>query len=205
LDFGRRRAYTLIELLLVLAIIVIAAAAVAPSLRGTMRNSAVKSAASTVRAELTRAHVMAMRTGRIHMFQYELGGTKYKIEPYIGPDDALESKDGEAGSMAPPAAHNQQAKEPTLAEGTKFVMGDAAMESRAQRVEEEIMGMGGSGATWSRPILFYPDGSSSDAFIIVGNDFNAGIRVDLRGLTAAAKIGELSDLRKLESEQSMSR
>jgi len=204
LDFAPRQAYTLIELLLVLAIIVIAAAAVAPSLRGTMRNTALKSAASTVRAELTRAHVMAMRTGRVHMFQYELGGTKYKLEPYIGADDALESKDGEATSVATPTAHNQQPKEPTLHEGIKFVMGDATMESRAQRVEEEIMGMSGAAANWSRPILFYPDGSSSDAFIIVGNDYNAGIRVDLRGLTAAAKIGQLSELRKLESEQSTS-
>src|SRR5438477_2579418 len=102
----RRAAYTLMELLLVLAIIVIAAAAVAPSLRGTMRNTALKSAASTVRAELTRAHVMAMRTGRIHMFQYELGGTKYKLEPYIGADDALESKDGDASSAAPVSSHH---------------------------------------------------------------------------------------------------
>src|SRR5436305_12544271 len=155
-----RRGFTLLELLLVLAIIVIAAAAVAPSLRGTMRNTALKAAASTVRAELTRAHVMAMRTGRIHMFQYELGGTKHKLEPYIGADDALESKDGDASSVPMPTTHNHPAKEPALPEGTKFAMGDATMESRAQRVEEEIMGMGGAGVTWSRPILFYPDGSS---------------------------------------------
>jgi len=200
LDFGDRRGYTLLELLLVLAIIVIAAAAVAPSLRGTMRHAAVKSAASTVRAELTRAHVMAMRTGRIHMFQYELGGTKYKLEPYISADDALESKDGNTASVSTPT-HGHQLKEPTLPEGTKFVAGDAAMESRAQRIEDDVMSMGGSGAMWSRPILFYPDGSSSDAFIVVGNDFNSGIRVDLRGLTAAAKMGQLSDLKKLESEQ----
>src|SRR3954470_22205186 len=178
-----RRGFTLLELLLVLAIIVIAAAAVAPSLRGTMRNTALKSAASTVRAELTRAHVMAMRTGRIHMFQYELGGTKYKLEPYIGADDAIESKDGDTASVTTPT-HGHQMKEPTLPEGTKFVAGDAAMENRAQKVEDDVMSMGGAGALWSRPLLFYPDGSSSDAFIVVGNDFNAGIRVDLRGLTA---------------------
>src|SRR5262249_47235613 len=143
-----RRAFTLLELLLVLAIIIIAAAAVAPSLRGTMRSAAVKSAASTVRAELTRAHVMAMRTGRIHMFQYELGGTKYKLEPYIGADDAIESKDGDASAASTPT-HGQQMKEPMLPETVKFVAGDAAMENRAQRIEDDVMSMGGSGGTWS--------------------------------------------------------
>src|SRR5438046_543268 len=46
LDFGRRvrGAYTLMELLLVLAIIVIVAAAAAPSFRGVMRSAALKSA-----------------------------------------------------------------------------------------------------------------------------------------------------------------
>src|SRR3954454_8973003 len=92
---AKRRAYTLMELLLVLAIIVIAAAAAAPSMRRSLRNAAVKSAANDVRTALTRAHVVAMKTGRIHVFQYETNGTKYKIEPWIGDDDSLESKDGD--------------------------------------------------------------------------------------------------------------
>src|SRR5205823_6304624 len=106
-------------------------------------------------------------------------------------DDALENKDGDAASAASATSHHQAAKEPTLPEGTKFVMGDAAVESRAERVEQEVMGMGGAGVSWSRPILFYPDGSSSDAFVVVGNDYQAGIRIDLRGLIAAAKVSQL--------------
>ena len=202
----RHRGYTLIELLLVLAIIVVAAAAVAPSLRGVLRNAALKSAANTVRAELTRAHVHAMKTGRIQVFRYELGGVKYKLEPWIGGDDSLESKDGNSGSATPATAtHHGPTHEPTLPEGTRFALGDAAVESRGQHVEEEMSSLGGSGSTWSRPLLFYPDGSASDAFIIVGNDHQVGIRVDLRGMTGAAKIGEVTDLRKLEQEAEAAR
>ena len=196
-----RHGYTLIELLLVLAIIVIAAAAAAPSLRRTARNMSVKTAANEVRAGLTRAHVLAMKTGRIHVFQYEMEGTKYKIEPWIGDDDALESKDGDSTNAAP-ATHSQHAapREPTLPEETKFVMGDSASTSRSQRIEQEVTASGGNSVNWSRPILFYPDGSAADAFVVVANNYQVGIRVDLRGMTSAVRVGELSDIRKLQEE-----
>ena len=200
-----RRGYTLIELLLVLAIIVIAAAAAAPSLRRTVRNVAVKSAANDVRAALTRTHVLAMKTGRIHVFQFEVGGTKYKIEPWIGDDDALESKDGDPNSALAASSSSKAVVEPTLPEGTKFVVGDTAGSSRGQRVEEGIVGMGGSGVTWSRPILFFPDGSAADAFVVVGNDYQTGIRVDLRGMTSSVRVSDVSDLRKLEQDATSSR
>jgi len=207
-----RRAYTLMELLLVLAIIVIAAAAVAPSFRGVMRNAALRSAADTVRAELTKSHVQAMRTGRIQVFQYELGGTKYKLDQYIGADDVLESPDGDpnsASAMPPPqpqtsADEQLQPGERMLAEGIKFTAGDAAVESRGERVAMEVSSSGGVGGTWSRPILFYPDGSSVDAFIVIGNDRKVGIRVDLRGMTGAVRVGPIADLQELETAQPIS-
>jgi len=203
---AKRRAYTLIEMLLVLAIIVIAAAAVAPSLRGVARSAALRSAANDVRASLTRAHVLAMKTGRIHAFQYEQNGSKFKIEPWIGDDDALESRTGDAdtgfGSTATPTT---PAREQTLPEDVKFALGDAAIESRGERVEQELATTGGSGSgvTWSRPILFYPDGTTADAFVVVANSHQTGIRINLRGLTAAVTVGELSSLFKLEQDAAM--
>src|SRR4029079_6295878 len=99
-QFRYRPAYTLMELLLVLAIIVIAAAAAAPAFRGVMRSATLRSAANEVRAALAKTHVMAMRSGRTHLFQYELGGSKYKMEPYIAGDDELESAAGDpSGAM----------------------------------------------------------------------------------------------------------
>jgi prepilin-type N-terminal cleavage/methylation domain-containing protein len=194
--------YTLMELLLVLAIIVVAAAAVAPSLRNIARNATLRSAASDVRAALTRAHVLAMKTGRIHVFQYEPNGAKYKIEPWIADDDALESKDGGSDlGAAPPAA--SAARELILPDGITFALGDAASTSRGQHVEEELTSMGGIGATWSRPILFYPDGTAADAFVVVANDRDVGIRVNLRGITSAVTVSELSGLTSLEQEQAL--
>jgi prepilin-type N-terminal cleavage/methylation domain-containing protein len=203
---SRRRAYTLLELLLVLAIIVIAAAAVAPSFGRVMRGISLRSAANDVRAALTKAHVMAMKSGRTHMFQYELGGSKYKIEPYIGGDDELESVAGDpTGAFAGSTTSQAPATEKTLPEGIKFTAGDFAIESRAERIEREVSTTGGSGVTWSRPILFFTDGSAVDAFVVVGNDHNSGIRIDLRGMTAALKVGDVSDLKRLEDTAPFSR
>jgi len=187
------------ELLLVLAIIVIAAAAVAPRMTGMMRGVTLSSAANTVRAELTRAHVHAMKTGRVQVFNYELGGRKFKIEPWAGGDDALESASGEEGSSSTPAAKNLP--DQMLPEGTKFAAGDAAVESRSEKISQEMQ----SDTAWSRPIMFYPDGSAGDAYIVVGNEHNAGIRIDLRGMTAAVHVGEIKDLKLLEEDTTLSK
>jgi Tfp pilus assembly protein FimT len=188
------------EMLLVLAIIVIAAAAVAPRMTGLMRNVTLNSAAQSIRAELTRAHVLAMKTGRVQVFQYELHGRKYKFEPWIAGDDAIESPNTQDNSAPTHAAKNLT--EPTLPEGTKFAAGDAAVESRSEKIEQELQS---SGTTWSRPIMFYPDGSAGDAYIVVGNDHNAGIRIDLRGMTAAVHLGEIKDLKLLEEDTTLSK
>jgi type II secretory pathway pseudopilin PulG len=186
------------ELLLVLAIIVIAAAAVAPSIDSFRRMTVIRSAANEIRAALTKAHVVAMRTGRTQVFQYELGGAKYKTEPYVGGDDGIESVQGDQSNALASSSSNHPAPEKTLPEGMKFAAGDAAVESRAERIEREVSSTGG-GVSWSKPILFFPDGSSVDAFIVVGNTHDRGIRLDLRGMTAAIKVSDVSDVKSLEN------
>jgi prepilin-type N-terminal cleavage/methylation domain-containing protein len=196
---SQRVGYTLMELLLVLAIIVIAAAAVTPRMTGLMRNVSLTSAANTVRAELTKAHVTAMRTGRVQVFNYELGGRKYKVEPWIAGDDMIENATGEENTAPPAAAKSLH--EPMIPEGTKFASGDSAAESRSEKIAQEMQG----DATWSRPIMFYPDGSAGDAYIVVGNDHNAGIRINLRGMTAAVTVEEIKDLKLLEEDTTVSK
>jgi type II secretion system protein H len=192
-----RRGYTLLEILLVLAIIVVAAAAVAPSFRRMARNTNLKAAAGEVRAELTRAHVLAMKSGRVQVFQYELGGRKFKIEPWIGDDEALEGTGAEASTTPVTNPDGQPKGERNLPEGITFALGDAAIESRGERIEQQLDTSGGT--EWSRPILFYPDGSSADAFIVVANEVETAIRLDLRGMTGAVKVSDLATLQDLEN------
>jgi type II secretion system protein H len=200
-----KRGFTLIELLLVLAILVVLAAAAAPVLRNTMRDAALKSAADTVRVERTRAHVKAMKTGRIQVFRFEQGGNQFTVQPFAASDDEIEAAPqvqgfgNDQGEAASPKLDTSLAVK--LPEGVTFASGQAAAEGRALNIEEDIREANRFEGDWSQPILFYPDGSSSDAFVVVVHEEReVGIRVDLRGMTAAATLGEISGIEDLQDD-----
>jgi prepilin-type N-terminal cleavage/methylation domain-containing protein len=195
-----RKAFTLIEMLLVLAIIVAVAALSMPALRGVIQGARLRAAADTVRTEWMRAHVKAMKTGRIQVFRYEQGGAKYTVQPWIAGDDALEASAQSVNGFAAPAEEQESADRGEgheLPEGTMFVAGDAAAESRSLAIEQSAADASQFEAEWSRPILFYPDGSTSDAYVIVANERKVAVRVDLRGMTGAASVGEVMALEDL--------
>jgi prepilin-type N-terminal cleavage/methylation domain-containing protein len=217
---------TLIELLLVLAILVLVAAISLPSLRGTLRNQQLTRAGDLVRIEWARAHVQAMKTGRIQMFRYQVGGQGFRVEPWAAGDDMLESATPQDASgmnpLAAPAGFGASAGNPQqqlppnikvdesgnpesdryrLPEEITFAVGDARNESRALKIEQTIVETERS-VEWSRPILFYPDGSTSDAFVIVASPQQVGVRVELRGLTGTATVSEIAAVDELTAETS---
>jgi len=44
---------------------------------------------------------------------------------------------------------------------------------------------------WSQPIMFYPDGTTSDASVLVANSSDETIRVTLRGLTGISRASQV--------------
>jgi len=194
------------ELLLVLGILVAVAAASAPALTGAMKRMRLTSAADIVRTQWTKAHVRAMKTGRIQVFRFEVGGNKYSVQPWIGGDDELESDvtSLESMQMAAPVENlppEETGAEQLLPDGVLFLAGEAAAEGRSLRVEEQVQSLGAGTAAWSAPILFYPDGSASDAYVIVGDEREVGIKLELRGMTGAVKVGEIAGLANIEVGQ----
>ena len=218
-----RNGLTLMELLLVLAIAVLVAAVSLPALRGTLRNSQLSRAGDIVRIEWARAHVRAMKTGRIQMFRYQVGGQGFRVEPWAAGDDMLEAsvpqdpnginplaapadfKSRAAAAQPPPAnlqvdeSGNPESDRYRLPNEIAFVAGDARSESRAMKIEQTILESERK-VEWSRPILFYPDGSTSDAFVVVGDPEQRGVRIELRGLTGTAKVSEIGTVEELMSE-----
>ena len=199
----RKPAFTLIEVLLVLAILVVVAAAAAPALRGVMRDAALKNAAETVRIHWTKAHVKAMKTGRIQVFRFEQDGARFTVQPWAAADDEIEAAPSVQGfgteeeETASPRLDESSAV--SLPEGTKFIAGAAAVQGRSQAIEQDIQDANRFEADWSQPILFYPDGSTSDAWVIVAGEREVAIRVELRGMTGTTTIGEITDQEELVS------
>ncbi len=199
-----KRGFTLVELLLVLAILVILAATAAPMLRGTMQDAALRSAADQIRVEWTRANVRAMKTGRIQVFRFEQGGAQWSVQPYAAADDEIESAPAVQGfgnaeeEIASPRLDKTLTV--TLPEGVTFASGEALTEGRALSIEQDISQANRFDGNWSQPILFYPDGSSSDAFVIVVNEREVGIRVSLRGMTGGVTLSEITDANELTED-----
>ena len=202
------RGFTLMEILLVLAIIVAVMAMAAPAFTGAIENQRLRNAADIVRAQFTRAHVKAMKTGRIQVFRYEVGGREFRLEPWVAGDDTLEAAQTPGfGPVQPTAATTPQSGAEgesatsdlrrQLPENIIFVGGDAAAESRSLEIEAALQSVASREAQWSRPIMFYPDGATSDAFVIVASPRAVGIRVDLRGMTGTATVGDISSLSDL--------
>lgn len=201
-----RGAFTLMEMLMVLLVLVITGAVALPLIRNSLRAQQLKSAAETMRIEWSRAHVKAMKTGRIQVFRYEVGGRQFSIQPWVAADEETEAAPGEStagfGAMSAASEDLQEDFETkSLEEGITFSAGEAKFETRAYEVEDFFQN-GGSGDSvqWSKPLLFYPDGSASDAYVIVSDDTKAAYRISLRGLTGTSYVSEVGDLDEMLSE-----
>ncbi len=202
----RRRGLSLLELLLVLALMVAVAALTLPSLRGPMENQRLRKSADAIRAEWNKARNRAMRTGRIQVFRFETNGSHYVVEPWYSEDDYLESSDGLAAGVDPlhpgsavpaPIANVVEPETLELPEGVLFFTGDAAVEVRSLNVEEAMQQFDARDASWSRPIFFYPDGETSTAQLILTNRQEQFIRLDLRGLTGISQVTDLMTIDQL--------
>jgi prepilin-type N-terminal cleavage/methylation domain-containing protein len=188
-----RQAFTLVEILLVLVILVAVAAVAVPLFFRSIRSATLRSAGEQVRTEWNKAHIKAMKSGRIYVFRFQPAGRKFQIEPYTAQDDTLDAVSSTSTFAPPPPqpAKDDPNSRNQLPEGIKFLEGLTVEEERARMVEE-AMGAGGGGGEWSKPILFYPDGVSSDAWLVVADEHNSAIRVELRGLTGLAVMGDLT-------------
>src|SRR6185436_11898699 len=186
-----RSAFTLLEILLVLAILVTVAMLVVPLFYRQIRDATLRSAGEQVRTEWNKAHILAMKKGRTYVFSFQPGGRKYKIEPYTAEDATLDAVSNTSTFAPPPEpAKDDPNSRMQLPEGIKFLEGPTVEEERAKLVTE-AMGLSGGGE-WSKTILFYPDGVSSDAWLVVADEHQSAIRVELRGLTGLAVLGDLT-------------
>jgi len=196
----RRAGFTLIELLLVLALLVVIGALVWPNLTGPLNNQKLRKTADLIRAELARARNRAMSTGRIQAFRYTNGLGEYSIEPWFANDDFLESNVQTAG-LAPVSqpALTMDTIKVTLDEGILFTGGQVEVDLRAMEATQETIRASTVEPTSAPVILFYPDGTSSTARLILANEGGYYVVIQLRGLTGIAKMTDLMDANELQT------
>jgi prepilin-type N-terminal cleavage/methylation domain-containing protein len=191
-----RKAFTLIEVVLVLAIVAVVAAMAWPAVQRLYAGRRVNSAADRVRSAWCQARVEAMRSGRTYAFRYEPGGDRFRTELQPDADPSASSavtagrSAGGTASAAPTGGQSQPVEDQSLPEGVKF-SADAACNRAASTSHTAPRSASGSTDGWSDPILFYPDGTTSDVQLVLTSPRSLAIRMILRGMTGTVTIADL--------------
>ncbi len=188
---SHRRAVTLTEILLVLCLLVIFAGIAWPALERPLAGQTLRKAADVVRAAWARARIEAMSSGQTRLFRYAIDGDRYCLESFSGPEYVPDAADGgQALGAADLTASASHALERRLPEGIVFVSGEVAEDPRAASILESQTS-GDAEMARSAPILFYPDGTTSTARLVLRNEHDRCVELSLRGLTGVATVGDL--------------
>ena len=165
----RRRGVTLIEMLLVVAILIALAAIAYPTLAAMYGDVKVKAAGDDVRAAWTEARAHAIEDGRPYRFAVQPGTGKFKVAP-----DADGFWDGTGGTTDegenPPYTHEAE-----LSGGIKF----------------DVSANLPTAGEWTTVVVFNPDGGcSSDVEVALKEDDEDGapVVVRARAMTGAVTV-----------------
>lgn len=185
-----RSGLTLIEILLVVGIVVMVSAMVIPAFDRIFAAQRLDKSADLVRAEMGHARVEAIRTGKVFAFVYNEGQCELAVRQFDqlvqqGSIPHFQRSSGSGQSLATDRRiSNMDYSNEVLPRGVRFIAGQAMSDIRSQYEQSTGGGAGGK----LKPILFYPDGSSQDAQIVLANERGDAVRVVLRGLTGSARI-----------------
>ena len=190
----RRRGMTLFELLLVLVLLVVVASLAAPLLDGSFASVRLRRGTDQVLAAWSQARAHAIESGQIYQFRFRPEDRQYRVEPWsaglerdaLAVEEALDA----AEITAEEAELKNWQEELALPEEIVFnkaesVAKDEFGERSVTRLDQE------STDDWSAPILFYPDGTTSVASLLLKNSKGLFRRATLRSLTG---VGRASDL-----------
>ena len=194
----RRRSFTLLELLIVLAILAMVVSLAWPSLRTLSQTGQLRDAARQLRVQLLEARLNAIQSGSVWFFRYQPGTGSYEVAS--GSD--FETAD-ELGLMTPGDARGDdrlpdrdldQDQSPQRELPSDIIFFDPDAEPETDLGGE--LGGDDISQAWSAPIVFYPNGRTLNARLRLGTRRYV-IEVSLRGLTGTVNIGEVQ---RLESE-----
>tara|TARA_R110002049_G_scaffold72490_2_gene187168 strand:+ start:194099 stop:194809 length:711 start_codon:yes stop_codon:yes gene_type:complete len=201
-DSSRPSGFTLLELLLTLAILSAIAAVTIPQVGALLGDRRLVRAADQLRIEMVGLRVKAMRGGRIMMLQCMLEEGQFRMRPYYSLSDSTEAIDqtGLQSSLLSGADQANVAIAPPPqedAEQTVDLPDDVTVQSvavvsaaRASEIEQQVLGEQGDG--WGQPVLFYTDGTTSTAAITLSHPTHGNVTVKMRGITGDVTIGEVT-------------
>jgi hypothetical protein len=171
----------------VLAILVAIAAITAPAMQGTLSRSALTAASAIVREAFAKGRLAAVQTGKAQVFRFEQKGARYQLIDL----DALSLP--ENSSLPPEDKDDDYSPSDMLRLHLTRLPDKVTFAAGNVSTSNQVAAMFGSpnDNMWSPPVLFNPDGTTSDASVLLQNDRGQTIRVTLRGLTGIASASDV--------------
>jgi len=179
----RRPAASLLEVMVVMAIIIIVSAVTVPSLQAMYGSYKMNAGVDSVRSAWADARERAINENRPYRFAVEPGGSSYRVAP-----DEPSYWDGSNGPDDDPNGQGL-ILEKSLPGGVRFaVNGEAppdAPEESGNLLDEKPV----TGANWTPAIVFLPDGTARDdvrmTFHVRGC---RSVSLQLRGMTGNVSV-----------------
>jgi len=193
----RQRGFTLLELLLVLAVIVTMIGLAWPALRGSLGSARLHDAAKQVRVELSRTRLAAMEADAVYELQYSRDSGSYRVRRMLDLNPAAEGEEcalpAETDAWDDTSTSSDQGglagwAEFSLPEGVVFAAAALAADERTVSTDAPLEV--DAPLDWSEPIVFFPDGTTSTAEVVLRNDRGDELVITLRGLTGVSQIAE---------------
>jgi len=195
-----RRGYTLMEMLLVQGVIVALVAMSWPALRGSLDKNRLQAAARQVRTELVQARLKAAETGVAQQFCYQAGDHGYEVTAASATGAASSASSHTSISAAldeQDQSEDCEARILKLDQEVRFADAADFQSEDSTELEEPAPASSTAGLNelgrdnWSAPIVFLPNGRSSNARVRLIGPRGYHVDVILRGLTGAVTVAEL--------------
>lgn len=207
---------TLIEVVLVLSLLVIVSAVSMPYLDGAFSRAHLSGASDLVRGAWAQSRLEAMQSGEAQVFRFEPKGSRFQLtslnklgmpessakarqdqdetrEAIASNKESSNTSDEESGSSS--GSDSERTPEDILRLGTESLPDDVIFAAADISASNQVAAMFGITAddSWSNPIVFNPDGTTSNASVLLQNDRGETIRITLRGLTGVSTAGDVGN------------
>ncbi|MBX3414098.1 MAG: hypothetical protein KF708_15530 [Pirellulales bacterium] len=191
-----RRAFTLLELLLVLGLIVAMVGIAWPSLRGPLGGARLHEAAKQVRVEMSRTRLAAMESDAVYELQYAVESGQFRVRRMLDLNPAENEECATVDYTS--AGDNPNGDQGANIGWTEFALPSGVVFADPMFVGEtaatEAVGTFASETadvvSWSTPIVFYPDGTTSTTEFVLRNERGDEVVVSLRGLTGVSQMAD---------------
>jgi len=193
----RTSAFTLVELMLVLAVIGVLAAVAWPSVLRLQADHELSSAAEQARLLLSQARTQSIQTGLAYQVRYEPNGRYICVLPF---EAELSQGDAGANSGNPivtsaPRFTGELPKTISFAPasmGTTITSGTGMAQKLPESAFQGLPDATALAAVeWSPPLPFLSEGTSQDTLLTLADRRGHRIDLQIRGLTAATSVGPM--------------